>query len=128
MKVAHYQQVELSPVEFEGAIQCRMRCLIGPDDGAPTFSMRLFEIASGGCTPHHSHPHEHEVFVLEGVGTVLEDQREYPLRAGICVFVPPNQIHQFRNTGVGPLKFLCLIPHVAPAPDGSCPTTCGCSG
>jgi quercetin dioxygenase-like cupin family protein len=126
MKVAHYQQIEAAPVDVDGAVQCRMRCLIGPDDAAPTFSMRLFELSSGGHTPEHSHAHEHEIFVLEGIGVVMEGQKEHPLRAGTCVFVPPNQIHQFRNTGVGPLKFLCLIPHAAPDKNGSCATTCGC--
>ena len=111
MKVAHYEQIQASPVDMEGAAGCRMRCLIGPDDGAPTFSMRLFEIASGGHTPKHSHAHEHEAFVLEGIGTVLEGDQEHPLRAGSSVLVPPNQLHQFRNTGVGPLKLLCLIPN-----------------
>jgi len=88
-----------------------MRRLVGPDDGAPSFSMRQFEVAPGGHTPKHAHPHEHEVFVLEGNGLVLEGDREHALAPGTVVFVPPNQQHQFRNTGSGPLKFLCLIPH-----------------
>jgi len=126
MKVAHCEKIEVAPVDLEGATGCRMRCLIGPDDGAPRFSMRLFEVASGGHTPKHRHAHEHEVFVLEGIGAVLEGDREHPLRAGVCVYVPPEELHQFRNTGVGPLKFLCLIPHVAPDASGTCPVSCGC--
>ena len=59
-------------------------------DGAPSFSMRQFEVAPGGHTPKHSHAHEHEVFVLEGTGVVLEGDREHPLRPGTVVFVPPN--------------------------------------
>jgi quercetin dioxygenase-like cupin family protein len=126
MKVAHYEQIEAAPANVEGASQCRMRCLIDHTDGAPTFAMRLFEVAASGHTPKHSHAHEHEVFVLEGIGTVLEGDKEHPLRAGTCVLVPPNQLHQFRNTGVGPLKFLCLIPHAVP--NNSCSTSCGCDG
>jgi len=30
--------------------------------------------------------------------------------AGDVVFVPPDELHQFRNTGDGELRFLCLIP------------------
>jgi quercetin dioxygenase-like cupin family protein len=126
MKVAHCEKIEAAPVDMDGAVGCKMRCLIGPDDGAPRFTMRLFEVGSGGHTPKHRHPHEHEVFVLEGIGSVLEGDREHPLRAGVCVFVPPNELHQFRNTGVGPLKFLCLIPNSLPEATGSCPTTCDC--
>ena len=51
MKVMHYEQIEAAPVEMEGAVNCRMRCLIGPDDAAPSFSMRQFEVAPGGHTP-----------------------------------------------------------------------------
>ena len=111
MKVIHYQQVEAAAVETEGAAGCRIRCLIGPDDGAPSFTMRQFEIAPGGYTPEHAHGHEHEVFVLEGTGVVLRRRSGAPLRPGTAVFVPPQQPHQFRNTGSAPLRFLCLIPH-----------------
>ena len=33
------------------------------------------------------------------------------LHAGDVVFVKPDEIHQFRNTGATPLKFLCLVPN-----------------
>ena len=105
-----------------------MRCLIGPDDAAPSFSMRQFEVAPGGHTPKHAHGHEHEVFVLEGTGVVVEGDREHPLRPGTAVFVPPNQLHQFRNTGAGPLKFLCLIPHPLRGMREPCVAACGCDG
>jgi len=111
MKVVECEHVEAAPVKTEGAVGCRMRCLIGEPDGAPSFTMRQFEVAPGGTTPKHSHGHEHEVFVLEGAGVVLEGDVEHPLRPGTAVFVPPNQPHQFRNSGSVPLKFLCLIPH-----------------
>jgi quercetin dioxygenase-like cupin family protein len=126
MKVVHYEQIEAAPVGMEGAAGCRIRCLIGPEDQAPSFSMRQFEIAPDGHTPQHSHAHEHEVFVLEGSGTVLEGQREHPLRAGTVVYVPPNQPHQFRNTGPGALRFLCLIPHPLRDMTDSCAAACGC--
>ena len=126
MKVIDYQQIESAPVAMEGAVGCRIRCLIGQEDAAPSFSMRQFEIAPGGCTPKHSHAHEHEVFVFDGSGVVLEGEVKHPLRSGTVVFVPPNQPHQFRNTGPGPLKFLCLIPHPLGGMQDSCAAACGC--
>jgi quercetin dioxygenase-like cupin family protein len=84
--------------------------VIGEADSAPNFAMRQFEVAPGGHTPRHSHPYEHEVFVLEGEGMVSEKDAEHRLRAGDVVYVKPNEVHQFRNTGSKPLKFLCLIP------------------
>jgi quercetin dioxygenase-like cupin family protein len=128
MKVTHYEQIEAAPVDTEGAVNCKMRCLIGPDDKAPSFSMRQFEISSGGHTPKHAHGHEHEVFVLEGTGVVSEGAKEHSLRPGSIVFIPPNQVHQFRNTGSGPLKFLCLIPHPMRGMSGPCIAACGCDG
>ena len=126
MKVVNCEQVEALPVEMEGAAGCRIRCLIGPEDNAPSFSMRQFHIEPGGCTPKHAHGHEHEVYVLEGSGVVLEGDVEHPLRPGTVVFVPPRQMHQFRSTGPGPLKFLCLIPHPMRGMSGSCAAACGC--
>ncbi|HUT09240.1 MAG TPA: cupin domain-containing protein [Thermoguttaceae bacterium] len=126
MKVVHCEQIECAPVRMEGAVGCRIRSLIGQEDAAPTFSMRQFEIDAGGCTPKHAHRHEHEVFVLQGRGTVLEGDVQHPLQPGTVVFVPPNQLHQFCNTGADPLKFLCLIPHPLGGMQDSCAAACGC--
>ena len=126
MKVMHYEQVNAAPVTTEGAAGCRIRCLVDASDGAPSFSMRQFELAVGGYTPKHAHGHEHEVFILEGTGVVLEADTEHPLRPGSVVFVPPGQVHQFRNTGQTPLKFICLIPHPLRGMAGVCTAACGC--
>jgi quercetin dioxygenase-like cupin family protein len=128
MKVIHCDQIEAGPIDADGAEGCRMCCLIGPNDAAPSFSMRHFVIAPGGHTPKHAHAHEHEVYVLEGSGVVVDGTAEHPLRPGVAVFVPPNQLHQFRNTGAGPLKFLCLIPHPLRGVREVCVAACSCDG
>lgn len=86
------------------------RVLIGPDQGAPNFIMRLFTLAQGGFSPYHTHPWEHEVFVLSGKGVVKGREAENPVSAGDFVFVPPNEEHQFLNSGKEPFEFLCIIP------------------
>ncbi len=128
MKIVHCEQTDSAVVDAEGAVNCRMCCLIGPDDNAPSFSMRYFQVAPGGHTPKHAHAHEHEIFVVEGDGVVVEGNREHALRPGTAVFVPPNELHQFRNTGSNPLKFLCLIPHPLRGMRGTCVAACGCDG
>jgi quercetin dioxygenase-like cupin family protein len=126
MDVQHYEQVPAAPVEMEGSHGCQIRLLVGQREGAPNFVMRQFEVAPGGHTPKHFHDYEHEVFVLEGSGVALEGESEHALAAGDVVFVRPNEVHQFRNTGGVPLKFLCLIPNsaagkpVTVAPGASC--------
>ena len=124
MKVNHYEQVPSQPVDMAGATGCQVRWLIGDQEGAPNFAMRQFEVAVDGYTPRHSHPYEHEVFVLEGQGVVLENDVPHPLQAGDVVFVKPDEIHQFRNTGHAPLKFLCLVPKSASQPT-AIPPECG---
>ncbi len=125
MKVCRDQAVESQPVDMPGAQGCRVRWLIGTADGAPNFAMRQFEVAAGGYTPRHSHPYEHEVFVLDGAGVVYEGDVAHPLRAGDVVFVKRDEVHQFRNTGERPLRFLCLIPHSAASQPMTVAPECG---
>ena len=113
MKVQNHRQVEEQRVEMEGASGCTVRWLVGEADKAPNFAMRQFEVAPGGHTPRHSHPYEHEVYVLDGGGVVVEGDVEHRLSSGDVVYVAPGDVHQFRNTGDRPLKFLCLIPNSA---------------
>jgi quercetin dioxygenase-like cupin family protein len=87
--------------------------------------MRPFAVAAGGHTPRHSHPYEHEVFVLEGSGVVFEGDQQHPLHAGDVVFVRPDEVHQFKNTGAGPLKFLCLVPNSASGKQMAVAPECG---
>lgn len=111
MKVQHYEEIDNRDVEMQGAVGCRVRWLVDDKDGAPNFAMRQFEVAPGGHTPKHQHPYEHEVYVLAGQGVVLEGETEHPLRPGQAVYVAPGELHQFRNTGDVPLRFLCMVPH-----------------
>ena len=39
------------------------------------------------------------MYVLAGRGTIVDGDEERPLAAGDVVFVAPNDVHQFRNTG-----------------------------
>ena len=110
MKILHYSEVEAKDAD-EGASKLRVRWLITKDMGAENFAMRLFEIEPGGYSPFHSHPWEHEVFILEGEGVVVGANEERSCKPGDAIFVPPNEKHQFKNNGGKTLKFLCLVPH-----------------
>lgn len=115
MKIVHCDDVRPAPVCAEGASGTAVRWLIAKEDGAPTFAMRLFELEKGGTTPRHRHAWEHEVFVLEGSGTVWREGKHVPIGPGTAVFVPPQEEHRFTNTGSGRLRFLCLVPVTAHA-------------
>ncbi|MEX0978346.1 MAG: cupin domain-containing protein [Pirellulales bacterium] len=125
MKVNHYERVAQVGVTMEGSSGCQVRWLVDASQGAPNFSMRQFEVSPGGYTPRHSHPYEHEVFVLSGQGVVLEGDVEHPLKAGDFVLVTPNEVHQFRNTGQAPLTFLCLVPNSSVGQKAAVAAECG---
>jgi quercetin dioxygenase-like cupin family protein len=109
MKVFRYQSVEAKDAD-EGASKLKVRWLITKEMGAPNFAMRLFEMEPKGHSPLHSHPWEHEVFILEGQGLVVSDEGEKKFSAGDVVFILPNEKHQFKNNSKKTLKFLCLVP------------------
>lgn len=114
MKVVHYTDVELEPVYAEGAKGAKIRWLIAQKDGAPNFALRMFEVEPGGQTPYHTHDWEHELYVLDGQGALLTERGEFAFATNDVMYVDPNMMHAFKNTGDGVLKFLCIIPHEKP--------------
>jgi quercetin dioxygenase-like cupin family protein len=110
MKVENSAKIAKKAVEMEGAAGVEIRWLISKEDEAPNFAMRMFELAPGGHTPLHRHPHEHEVFVLEGDGVFVYEGQEHAIGPEDVVFVPGGSEHNFKNTGDSALRFLCLVP------------------
>ena len=110
VRVFPYTDVEAKEAD-DGASKLKVRWLITKDIGAPNFAMRLFEMQPGGHSPLHAHDWEHEVFILEGEGTVAGKEGEKKFKPGDADFVPPNEKHQFKNTGKKLVKFICLVPY-----------------
>jgi len=113
MKIEKSSNISKSPVRIEGAKDVEIRWLISKADGAENFAMRMFEIKPGGFTPLHTHPHEHEVFVVEGQGTFVCEGQQHEFGAEYVIFVPGGREHRFKNTGDSLLRMLCLIPAAA---------------
>ncbi len=100
-------------MDMPGASGVTMKLMVGSDDGAPNFAMRIFEVQPGGHTPRHQHNYEHEIIILEGhahVGTSDDESQDTTAQAGDVLFIPANQTHQFRNTSQNVLKFMCMVP------------------
>ncbi len=110
MLIRNINDVPLAPVQMEGVNGADMAVMVGRNDGAPNFALRQFKVKPGGNTPRHSHDYEHEVFIVEGAGTVLLEGAERPIRAGDVIYVPADQEHQFKAHPVQGLRFLCLVP------------------
>jgi len=110
MRVFDHGEVEATKAE-EGAFGLKVRWLVTRDTGAERFAMRLFEMAQDGFSPFHSHPWEHEVYILQGSGVVVGSDGERAFKTGTVVFIAPDEKHQFKNTGSETVKFLCMIPY-----------------
>ena len=110
MKIEKSSNVPAKPVVMEGAKDVEVKWLISKDDGANNFVTRIFELKTGGQTPLHMHPHEHEVFILEGEGVFVYEGKEHKFCKDYVIFVPGNKEHTFKNTGASILRFLCIIP------------------
>ena len=111
MRLVHYTEVPAEEADGE-AKGVKVRWLISKETGAPNFAMRLFEVEPGGYTPHHTHPWEHEIYILSGRGLAVGEEGEKPIKPGDVIYIPPGERHQLRNNGDKPLRFLCLIPIV----------------
>ena len=103
--------VEAQTLDVDGAQNTTIRVVFGPRQGAPTFALRQVDLAGGGRTPHHRHPYEHEVVVLEGNLIMVGQDGEKPVTPGDAVLIPPDEKHQFKNASdTEPARVLCLIP------------------
>ena len=113
MLARNYKDINQDKVEMDGAQGVKIRWLIAKDEGAPNFAMREFDVEPGGHSPYHSHDWEHEVFVLEGEGAVVTESGETPISPGSVIYVKPGEMHNFKNTGQSPMRFLCMVPHIS---------------
>lgn len=87
------------------------RIVIGPGDGSEEIVLRYFSVEPGGASPHHSHGFPHLVKIEAGSGAAVDDMgQEHPVQKGDYVYVPDNEVHQFRNKGPEPFEFICIVP------------------
>ncbi|MHC5162411.1 MAG: cupin domain-containing protein [Planctomycetota bacterium] len=111
MIIKNIDEVPLQDVNMEGAKDVKVRVLFGPDDNAPTFAMRVFELAPGGHTPFHTHAFEHEAMLLDGNIAVATEDGNRPLQKGDVILVAPDEKHQFKNlSDTENARFMCLVP------------------
>jgi quercetin dioxygenase-like cupin family protein len=114
MKIINFTQATCHAFDNEMVKGVTGRVVIGKDDGAKNFCMRVFTVAAGGFTPKHSHAWEHEVFVHAGQGRMFRDGEWVDVKNGSVLFIPGGEEHQFKNTGSDDFIFVCLIPSGIP--------------
>jgi quercetin dioxygenase-like cupin family protein len=107
MKMKRYADVK--PGTYAGIPEgVQMREMITAEDGAPNFSLRVFDVKAGASTPFHSHAWEHEVYIVQGTGRVKTEDRETAFQAGDSVYIAPNEKHCFMADAAS--RFVCVVP------------------
>ena len=114
MKIANYKDSPTHQYDDETAKGVTGRVVIGKEDQAHNFCMRVFTVEPGGFTARHAHDWEHEVFVHSGKGQVYQKGEWRNIQSGTVVFIPGNEEHQIMNGSGEDLTFVCLIPSGAP--------------
>ena len=118
MIIKHYDKTEKQDIKKEGFQGLRAYFCLAKDDGCPRFALRVMEFEPYGCTSLHSHPEEHEVFILEGHGGYIDENgQEHKLIPGDVIYVLPEEKHQFKNLGDTIMRMICVIP-ILPGGDG----------
>ena len=107
--INHESKIPVKVLNSPELKNVKKQILVGPNDGFDGF-LREFIISEGGFTPLHKHDWYHLNYVISGEGILIFNGEEHLLTRGSVAYVPPMTEHQFRNTGKGELKFLCLVP------------------
>jgi quercetin dioxygenase-like cupin family protein len=100
------QPKEYTNEEIKGVFK---HVLVGPEDNAPNFIIRYFNVPVGKTTSYDQHLHEHGVVILHGQAKVQINDNLYTVGPMDSLFISGNDIHQFTNIGETPLGFICVI-------------------
>jgi quercetin dioxygenase-like cupin family protein len=112
MYVVNHEERDISEVNLPGVEKTTVRWLIGRRSGAKTYAMRMFTMEPGGIIPLHTHPEEHQIFILEGEAILLSEDNERRIaKKDDVVFIPSNIPHGYDNReSDNGFRFICVIP------------------
>lgn len=110
MIVDQEQNVTPMPINSPEVNAAAMKVLVGPQQGWSDYVMRIIELGPDGYSPAHAHPWPHINYMIEGQGALLMDGQAHEVKAGAYAYVPAGTHHQFKNTGTGMFRFICIVP------------------
>jgi len=94
----------------EGTEGVDFKPLIAQNVAAPNFYLRVFDVAPGGHTFNHSHPWEHEMYVVQGRGKIVLHSGEESIREGDAILLEPEEKHMIMNSSGFLLRLVCVVP------------------
>ncbi len=109
--IAKVSEIKMEKVEDMGE-GVWIQWLIHKGVGAKRYAMRRFVVKRQGKIKRHSHPWEHEIYVLSGSGIVGVGDKEYRLSEDMVAYIPPNVPHWYVNDSDEDWIFLCIIPYL----------------
>lgn len=86
-----------------------VRRFISRRDGSNNMELRYFELSPGARSNWEQHNYEHAVLILRGRGTVRLGEEIAPIRFGDAIYIPANEIHEFRAADDEGLGFMCAV-------------------
>ena len=110
MPIVKHDEIKLQEVKMDGVSKTSKSNVIGAAQGWSTDTLRVFRINPGGFTPHHQHDWEHVNYIMKGKGTLTIGSETREVVAGDFALVPPNTMHQFRNSSAEDFEFICIVP------------------
>ena len=101
--------------ELEASVERSFRYLVNEDAGC--FDVTQFlGIVQPSKAPFHSHTYDEVGYIVAGEGIAHVGGGSFPLRAGSCFHLPPDEVHCIENTGSTPLQILGVFhPSGSPA-------------
>ena len=109
MLTGNKSQVTPQPAGMPGVKGASIQWLVAGDQGAENFYMRRIIVEKDGVIPVHTHPEEHEIYVLTGQGEATGEGEVVKVGPGDFLFIPGGEPHGFTNVGSEELTFICCI-------------------
>jgi mannose-6-phosphate isomerase-like protein (cupin superfamily) len=101
--------------ELEASIERSFRYLVNEDAGCADVT-QFMGIVQPSKAPFHSHTYDEVGYIVEGEGIAHVGGSSFPLQAGSCFHLPPDEVHCIENTGSGPMRILGVFhPSGSPA-------------
>ena len=111
MPVIKSDNLQFDEVTADGLKDVTRSNVIGPAQGWPEHTVRVFRLGPGGHSPHHQHGWEHVNYFIGGEGTLTIGDETIKVAAGDHAYVPSNTMHQFKSTADTGLEFICIVPN-----------------
>ncbi|MCP4763492.1 MAG: cupin domain-containing protein [archaeon] len=87
----------------------------------PTIDWGILLLKPGEKVPPHYHEEVEETFyVISGLGKIIINNEDYPLKKGDAYYLEPKESHLLENTGTDDLKVLFIKHQYKPDDKVSC--------